>query len=57
MCKVRIVNKGNNYTSINSTSIEIDIPAETISILRQVFSELNKSRSNAICPFLSITEL
>lgn len=57
MCKVRIVNQGNNYSTINSTSIEIDIPSESVPVLQEVFSELNKTRSNAICPFLSIKKL
>ena len=57
MCKVRIVNKGNNYSNLNSTSIEMDIPAESVPVIKQVFSELNKTRLNAICPLISIVEL
>ena len=57
MCKVRIVNKGNNYSDLNSTSIEMDIPSASVPIIKQVFSELNKTRLNAICPLISIVEL
>lgn len=57
MCKVRIVNKGNNYSDLNSTSIEMDIPSESVPIIKRVFSELNKTRPNAICPLISIVEL
>ena len=57
MCKVRIVNKGNNYSDLNSTAIEMDIPSESVHVIKQIFSELNKTRPNAICPFISIIEL
>lgn len=57
MCKVRIINKGNNYSDINSTSVEMDIPSESVPVIKQVFSELNKTRISAICPLISIVEL
>ena len=57
MCKVRIVNSGNNYSPINSTSIETDIPAEVVPIIKQIFEELNAQRKTAIYPSLSISKI
>jgi len=57
MCKVRIINSNNGYTSYNNTEIEADIPSEMVPIIKQVFTELNKKRTNACMPSISIVEL
>lgn len=57
MCKVRIVNAQNNYTTINNTQIETDIPSEMIPVFKQVFKQLNNTRTNACMPSISIVEL
>ena len=57
MCRVRIVNAQNNYTTINNTQIETDIPTELVSVFKQVFNQLNSTRTNACMPSISITEL
>ncbi len=56
MCRVKIVNHHCNYTDYNNAQIETDIPAEMIPVFQKVFNDLNKSRTNAVCPFISITE-
>ena len=57
MCKVRIVNKGNSYTDLNNASVEMDIPSESVPVIKQIFSELNKTRISATCPLISIIKL
>lgn len=57
MCRVRIVNAQNNYTTINNTQIETDIPSEMIPVFKQVFKQLNSTRTNACMPSISIVEL
>ena len=57
MCRVRIVNAQNNYTTINNTQIETDIPFEMIPVFKQVFKQLNSTRTNACMPSISIVEL
>ena len=57
MCRVRIVNAQNNYTPINNTQIETDIPSEMIPVFKQVFKQLNSTRTNACMPSISIVEL
>ena len=56
MCRVNFVNQHCNYTDYNNAQIETDIPTEMIPVFQKVFNDLNKSRTNAICPFISITE-
>ena len=57
MCKVRIVNSQNNYTTLNNTQIETDIPSEMFLIFKQVFAQLNNTRTNACMPNISIIKL
>lgn len=57
MCKVRIVNSSNNYTPMNSTSIETDIPTEMVPIIQQIFNELNAKRKTAVYPSISIKKI
>jgi len=57
MCKVRIVNKPNNYITYDSTEVEVDIPSEMVPVFKQVFNELNSKRTNACMPSISIVEL
>ena len=57
MCKVRIVNSSNNYTPMNSTSIETDIPTEMVPIIQQIFNELNSKRKTAVYPSISINKI
>lgn len=57
MCKVIINNVGNNYNTLNCTSLETDIPSELLPVLEKVFAELNKKRTNAICPRITIQKM
>jgi len=57
MCRVRITNMSNNYSLINSTNIETEIPEDTVPVLRQLFEQLNNTRTNACMPSISIVEL
>jgi hypothetical protein len=57
MCKVRIVNKSNNYSVLNNTTIEADIPSDVVPVIKQIFTELNNQRTNACMPSISIEKL
>ena len=47
----------NNYSLINSTNIETEIPENTVPVLKQLFEQLNNTRTNACMPSISIVEL
>ena len=57
MCKVRISNSGNNLFNPHVPSIETDIPMEVVSILEEVFKELNKNRNSSTEPIISINKV
>jgi len=57
MCRVRITNMSNNYSLINSTNIETEIPEDTVPVLKQLFKQLNSTRTNACMPSISIVKL
>jgi len=57
MCRVRITNMSNNYSLINSANIETEIPEDTVPVLKQLFKQLNSTRTNACIPSISIVEL
>ena len=57
MCKVRITNWSNNYTALNNTEIETDIPSEMFPVLEQLCKQLNETRKTACYPKLSIKKI
>ena len=57
MCKVRITNRGSNYSNFNTPSKEFDIPTEVVPILKNIFYELNATRKTASQPEISIETL
>ena len=57
MCKVRITNRGSNYSNFNTPSKEFDIPTDIVPFLTQIFQELNSTRKTASQPEISIETL
>ena len=54
MCKVRISNRGNNYTNFNFPSKEFDLPTDLVPVIQNLFNELNAQRKTATEPIISI---
>ena len=57
MCKVRIVNFSNDYSNINSTSVEADVSDEVFQKINELFMNLNKTRTNSCMPSISISKV
>ena len=57
MCKVRITNRGSNYSNYSNPSKEFDIPSEMVPVLESIFHELNAARKTAVDPSISIETL